>query len=690
MNIKVPNSWLKTLLETNQSPNSITEKLSLTGPSVEKVEKVDDDFLYHIEVTTNRTDAFSIWGIAREIYANFKFRKIPVKLKTPQGTDVKPQLEVKELPLKVEIDKKELCPRFTAVILDNVKIASSPPWMEKHLELVGIRSLNNIVDISNYVMCELGQPMHTFDYDKIKNSQMILREAKDGEEIKTLDGQKRKLKRGAVVIEDQSRLIDLCGIMGGENSQIDKKTRRVLLFVQTYDPVRIRKTSQEIGLRTEASSRFEKGLDTEGVIPALTRAVFLLKELAGAAVASKIIDIYSNPYKPKEVTLSKEKLEQYMSIDFPLSQASEILESLGFKVKVGQNQIAATVPSFRANDIAAEVDLIEEIARIAGFDKIPNLLPAGEIKPQTDPNFYWEDRVKNYLKFQGFTEVYTYSMISKQDLEAVGFGESQALKIRNPLNLDLEFMRPTLLPSLLKVVAQNQSFEENLKFFELANRYQPKKERELPDELLSLAGVVQTSASAKQNRDASTSFYFVKGVLEGLFEDLGIQANFVQGEIPNLVQGVTAQILANGEELGRIGKVASPIAKTFGVEGDVFVFGLDFGQLSSLAKLTKGYKPVSKYPQVSEDISMIVNLRTEISQIVKLIKETGGNLLKETEPFDIFTDKKLGENKKSVALHLTYQSPTHNLSTKEVGGIRQKIITALESKLGAKVRLKEA
>lgn len=676
MNILVPHSWLKTLLDTDCDPRFISENLSLTGPSVEKVEKIDNDFLYHIEVTTNRPDAFSVLGIAREIHANFKFRKIPAKLAEPEGANLTPKLETAELPLKVGIEKPELCPRFTAIILDNLKVQPSPDWMRRHLELVGIRSLNNIVDISNYVMLELGQPMHTFDYDKIKKSQMILRKSKDGESITTLDGQKRKLTKGAIVIEDEERLIDLCGIMGGENSQIDQKTKRVLLFVQTYNPLLIRKTSKDLGLRTEASTRFEKGIDGEGVIPALNRAVYLAKKLADPKVASKIIDIYSTPYKPKTVRLGKEKLYQFLGFEMPLSQTQGILESLGFKVEIAGSEIAAIVPSYRAQDVAIEEDLIEEIARIAGFSKIPNLLPTGEIKPETNQIFYWEEQVKNYLKYQGFTEVYTYSMISKSDLEVVGFTPEQALKIKNPLNLDLEFMRPTLLPSLLKVVAANQSKASDLRFFELATRYET-KEKGLPDEILSLAGIVTT-----------TDFYTVKGVLEGLFDELGIEAEFSQGEIQNFVPGVTAQITSNGKELGRIGKINQKISKAFGIEDEVVVFGLAFGTLASLAKLTKVYKPIPKYPQITEDISMIVNYRTEIDQVLKIIKESGGNLLKKAETFDIFTDKKFGPNKKSVAVHLTYQA-NKQLTTKEISNIRRKIISALEKQLGAKVRLKE-
>lgn len=678
MNIRIPHSWLKTLLETNATPEVIAEKLSLSGSSVEKIERLGDDTVFDIEITTNRIDAFSVLGVAREVYATLKYSGSKVLLKKPEGINVSPKLETAELSPNVKIAKPQLCPRFTAIILDNVKVQPSPNWMKKHLELAGNRPINNVVDVSNYLMFELGQPMHTFDYDKIAQSQMTLRESRDGEEITTLDGLRRKLPAGTIVIKDEKRLIDLCGIMGGANSEISQKTKRVLLFVQTYNPAKIRMASQALNLRTEASSRFEKGLDTEGIIPALNRAVFLLKRFADARVASKVIDIYPVPYKPKNVTLDAVKLNQYLGISIPLQKAASILVYLGFETFISGKTLTAVVPSYRAADIELDVDLIEEIARITGYDKIPNSLPIGEIRPQTSCNFHWEDHVRDYLKYQGFYEVYTNSMISRRDLETVGIDTIDALKIRNPLNQDLEYMRPTLLPSLLKVVTANQSRGENLKFFELAARYELQGKGERPSEILSLAGVVQTN-----------NFYQVKGVLEGLFEDLGIEITFTQTDIPNLVKGQTAKITANGTELGRIGKVEPKVLAAFDVEGGVFVFGLLFEALTNLAKVTGKYTPIPKYPEIVEDISMIVDTKTEVGKILQVIRDVGENLLKKSEVFDIFSDSKLGANKKSVAVRLYYRSQTHGLSTKEIEEARKKIISSLEKEVGAKVRLKE-
>lgn len=677
MNIKVPHSWLKMLLETPIEPRIIAEKLSACGPSVEKLTETENDFVYHIEVTTNRPDAFSVWGIAQEINAIFKFQNLPVKLKKPLGINETPVLETNELPLSVKIEKKELCPRFAAIILDEVKIKPSPGWAQKHLELAGVRAICNVVDISNYVMLELGQPMHTFDYDKIQGAKMFLRESKEKESIVTLDGVKRHLPKGSIVIEDENRLIDLCGIMGGENSQVDQHTKRVLLFVQTYNPLKIRKTTRELGFITEASLRFEKGLDTEEVIPAINRAVKLFHQWCGAKVASNIIDIYPMHYETKAVALTKKKLDQYMGVDIGLTKAKEILELLGLETNIMENMLQAKVPSKRAEDIQSEEDLIEEIGRIWGYNRLPSILPPSNIAAKPHLQFFWQEKIKDYLKYQGFYEVYTYSMISKADLAAAGFYPAEALKIRNPLNSELEYMRPTLLPSLLKVLAKNKDRKSDTKIFELANIYLPKKDKKLPDERLMLAGLCQTA-----------DFYAVKGVLEGLFDELGIEdAAFLQKDIANYVQGQTAAIFINGQEFGHLGKLSQKLTRDFGVGEEVVIFTLDFQTLASKAKPTKKFLPISKYPEVVEDISMIVDKKTEIAQILKVIKESGGNLLVGTEPFDIFEDKKFGQNKKSVAFHLVYQSQTHNLSSRDVEQVRNKIIKALEGKLNARVRL---
>jgi len=292
MNIRVPVSWLRDYLKANITAKTIANLLSLSGPSIERVEKRGDDYIFDIEVTSNRSDAFSVFGIAREANTILTNENIKSELIPPKGLSLPLEPDrTNPLTLDVKITDHRLCPRFTAIVVDNVKIKPSPALIRKRLESVGIRAINNIVDISNYIMLELGQPMHTFDFDKIKNHKMTLRLSREGEKIKTLDGKVQKLPKGAIVIEDEGRLIDLCGIMGGENSQITRRTKKVVLFVQAYDPQTIRKTCQALAFRTEAATRFEKGIDLEGIVPALSRAVYLTKQVSNAKIASELIDI---------------------------------------------------------------------------------------------------------------------------------------------------------------------------------------------------------------------------------------------------------------------------------------------------------------------------------------------------------------------------------------------------------------
>jgi len=382
MNIFIPDSWLREHLKTKATPKQIAKDLTLCSQTVEKINQVNGDSVYEIEITTNRPDCLSIYGLARELNAILPQFGIKAKLKElAESKKEIPQVK-KGLPLKVKISKPSLCPRFTALIFDNVTIKPSPKLIQDRLEKAGVRALNNVVDVSNYLMLELGQPMHTFDYDKIKKATMILRETKKGEKIVTLDKEKRILPQGAIVIKDGAgRIIDLCGIMGGANSEVDEKTKRVLLFVQTYDPMKIRRTCQALAFRTEAASRFEKGVDPEGVIPAMKKARVMFEKNCGAKVASELIDIYPNPPKEKTVNLDINQAEKLIGVKIAKQKITNILESLGFSQLESREPIFAfSVPYWRYDDINIPEDLIEEIARIYGYHRLPSNLPQGKIR----------------------------------------------------------------------------------------------------------------------------------------------------------------------------------------------------------------------------------------------------------------------------------------------------------------------
>lgn len=679
MNIFVPHSWLHEFIKTEATPETIAEKLSLCSLSVEKLHKRGGETIYEIETTPNRYDTLSILGIAREVAAvlpRFGIKAVLVPFNT-----LNTLYTLDANPLKVTLTNPTLCPRFTAIVLDNVKIKPSPKIVQGRLEMSGVRALNNVVDVSNYLMLELGQPMHIFDFDKITNGKMILRKSKKGEKLTTLDGVARTMPKGAIVIESGGKLIDLCGIMGGENSAVDENTKRILLFIQIYDPLRIRQTSKDLALRTEASTRFEKGIDPEGILPAMNRAVEMLKENAGAKIASKLTDIKNEVWVPHKVELEIPEVERLLGVRLEKEEIIKILKSLGFEIQVKNSAfqiptIIAKVPSWRDKDITIAADLVEEIARLYGYHNLPAAMPTGAIPPTPrEKKFYWEDKAKDFLKHQGFFEVCNYSFISEQQLRNSNLDPGKALKVRNPLSAELEYLRPSLLPSLLQNLDENKGQalpgkawpSESLKLFELERVYLPSKGQELPQENFRLTGLVRNEPQATSYK----LFYIVKGIVEGLLKELGIKDISFDPLLHSsfFLLNSSTKITCGSEEIGTLGYV----------KPTVVAFDLDFDIITKLATSQKVYEPIPEYPPIIEDLSLILPPKTFFADVVNEI-ERQSQLIKDIELIDRYPEKG------SVTLRLTYQHAKKTLTDAEVAAIRQKITTALEKNLKAKVR----
>jgi len=673
MNILVPDSWLREYLKTKASSKQIARGLTLCSQSVEKISKVKDDSIYNIEITTNRPDCLSIYGIARELNAILPQHKIKASLKEiPEEKREIPQVK-KSLPLKVEIAKQSLCLRFTALIFDRITIKPSPKIVQERLEKAGVRALNNVVDISNYLMLELGQPMHTFDYDKIKEAKMILREAKEREKIVTLDGKTRKLPQGAIIIEDgQGRIIDLCGIMGGANSEVDQNTKRVLLFVQTYDPMKIRQTCQTLAFRTEAAARFEKGVDSGGVILAMKKAITMFEKNCGARVANNLTDTYPFPQKEKKVTLTQKKLNYLVGIEIKLDEVRKILENLGFKTKLENKKIEAIVPHWRYEDINLPEDLIEEIARVYGYYQLPSNLPQGKIPQQTqDPQFEWENQIKHALKNWGLTEVMSYSMVSQTQLEKTEIEPKGCIKISNPLTEDLVYMRPSLIPSLLTIVKENN--QEKITIFELANVYPYQGKNELPDEMPMFTGLL-----------TGNKFYQAKGLVEAILITIGISDyQFEPYQLKQTFYGKafhparTAEIMVKNDSLGVIGEISPHVLARFGIKGRIAVFDLDFRELVKHASRAKKYSPISKYPAIVEDLTFVVPTQTLVGEMMKEIIKLNKLIIK-VELHDYYRNTR--------TFRITYQSSKKTLTDKEVEKIRKRIIKRVKMKFGANLK----
>jgi phenylalanyl-tRNA synthetase beta chain len=648
MNIKILDSWLKEFVKTKATPQKIGELLSLSSVSVERIEKLSNDFVYDIEVTTNRPDLMGIVGLARETAAVLKQNDIEASFLPPKL--IKPQAPKANL-IEIINDPK-LVNRLCAVVMD-VKVGESPKEIIERLETSGTRSLNNLIDVTNYVMKTIGHPTHVFDFDRLDTKTLTIREARKGEMIKTLDEKNYSLNGGEIVaVNDKNEIVDLLGIMGLTNSVVTEKTKRILFFINNNKPSKIRKTSMSLSIRTEAAVINEKNLDAELAYDALLFGIEMFKKIADGKIVSDIIDIYPNKVIAPSIEVSLEKINQVIGVAVDPEITLRSLSNLGFKVQIANGKIKVTVPSFRIGDVEIEEDIIEEIARIYGYHNLPSLLP-----PQTevvahkfDNQFYFEQRVKNAMKYWGFTEVYSYSMVSEGLFEGP---LEEAIEINNPLSEEWVYMRKTLVPSLLKITSENKS-KETIKIFEIANVYN-KRDKDLPEEVITFAGVV---------RKDKVSFFEVKGLLEQLCHDLGIKnLNFKQSE----KSGNGASIYIDKDYLGEIEIL----------DADLINFELNFALLLKHATLKKEYKPLNKFPPIVEDLSITVGNDIETDDLIAGIKSQS-SLVTEVSLKDAY--------KNSRTFHILYQDPEKNLTNIEVSKIRGQIISFLKGKFKVSIR----
>lgn len=660
MNIKITYNWLLEYLDTDAAPAEIQKYLSLCGPTVDSVERNGDDYILSIEVTSNRVDAASVFGIAQEALAILpQFGKKAVLKKNPIQT-LKNEFEFtgsSRLNLKVD---SHLCPRFACVIFKGVEIKPSPPGIQKRLQSVGIRPINNVVDISNYLMVEFGQPSHIFDFDNIDAATMILRKSKKGEKITTLDGKTYSLPGGDIVIVDGSgRLIDLCGIMGGENTHVTEKTKNILVFMQVYDGMKIRKTSMILGARSQASGLFEKDLDPEKVLPAIFLAVELLKKNAGGAVDSPMYDIYPKPFTGKSIIVEKARIDNFLGIKLPEKKIIQILSSLGFYAGHRNGKLNISIPSFRAADILIPEDIIEEVARIYGLHNLPAKLPKSRPTSPTadiDKLFKLELRLKYLLKHSGFNEVYNYSMISKDQIEKLDLDPKKHLGLISSISKELEYLRRSLLPSLLKNIKDNQGGQGQLYLFEMGKVYEPKA-AQLPLERRIL-GVI-----------CNTDFFDLKGIIQLIFKELNI-SKFIfekRKEHDFFAKKEQASIFIEEKEVGKVGKVSDKLLFKNEISTNVFYAELDVEKIIKLAQTHQTYKEPVPYAVIKQDLT--IKKKSDYQEIVKKIFENSKYVLN-VEYLGLYNEK--------LNIRIYFGSPNANLTEAIVGKEMARIKNALE------------
>lgn len=648
MNIKILDSWLREYLDTKATATDIARELSLTSVSIERTEKIGADYVYDIEVTTNRPDLMSVIGIAKEAGATLPEQGIEARFIKHKFPEV-PTAEI-SFPIEIINDPK-LVNRIMAVVME-VEIGESPKEIKDRLETSGIRSLNNVIDVTNYVMREIGHPCHVFDYDLLLTKKIAIRAAKAGEEVITLDGKTHKLLGGDIIaVDDNGNIIDLLGVMGTANSVVQNNTKRIVFFLNNNNPHAIRKTSMSLGIRTEAAIINEKGIDPELMDVAFKRGVELYKQIAKGKVVTKTLDIYPNKSKSHKITLTNEKVNKILGIKIDPKKSAEILTRLGFEVKLNKETLVVEVPTVRADEVKIDEDIVEEIARVYGYHKLPSVLPgfmSSKTKSYND-KFYFEEKVKNALKYWGFIEIYTYSLVSERQF--VGPIE-KALKLKNPLSEDMEYLRNSLIPSLIQVIDFNKSTED-INIFELANIYK-KREGDLPEETSMLGGVIK-----KRNN----SFYEVKGIVEQLLNDLGI-SNY---KFKQRKDGPGADVLIDQKLIGYVEIFSN----------EIIDFELNFDEILKHANNKKVYKPLAKFPRLIEDITFVLDPTIQTSDVVEEIK-LQSFLITDVSLKDIYET--------SRTFHIIYQSQDKNLTSNDIGEIRKEIINSIENKFDAKVK----
>lgn len=693
MDLRIPHSWLQEFCKTSLTPEKIASRVSLSGPSIDRVVKEGGEWLYDAEITTNRPDAFSIIGFAREVAAILgnSFDE-PMSIKRLQQIlqTVKAQKMIDtSTTLKVAIDEPKLCRRYCGARMTEVRMGPSPKWMQDRLVSSGLRPINVVVDITNYVMLEMGQPTHAFDAQKVSGSlkkQIRVRLAKKGEIFETLDGQSKKLDASMLVIADDQHLLALAGIKGGHHAGIDDTTTDIIVESASFDPVNVRTTSRILDLRTDSSARYEKDLSPEYCMYVLARTVELLQKYAHARIVNDTVDTYPVPEQKKQITFNPMSIERILGITIPQKKLEEILAILGFTVKHTAGVFTITVPFWRAADIEGDgnADIVEEIARIYGYNKLP-LEPLRGSIPLTgrDPSFSWERETKHYLKDIGWTESMAYSFLSKKILIDGGFSEHDAIRIHNPLTVDFEYLRPSLIPSMLQALASNEQKQERVALFELSKAYIPKGQKHLPDERLMLcAGLMQRSGNEELLRE-------IKGVVERLgVEWFGPQRerlHFDSTDVFFAGKGMGALIAFGEIPIGYIGVVSQEYMDRWGLKTPCTLLTIDFTHSLPFFTHAKVYTSPSKFPPATRDLAVVLSKEYPYAALAETIR-THDPLIRRVELFDIFENKKLGENKHSLAFHILYQSLDRTLLAEEVDTIHARLIDTLHKKYHAEIR----
>jgi phenylalanyl-tRNA synthetase beta chain len=679
--------WLRELTNTSLRPQELRDRLTMAGLAIDAVESHADDSVLDVEVPSNRPDCLSHVGIAREVAVIDR-----KELRLPEPRSMKLDGRSADL-TSVDIKDPDLCPRYAARLVRGVKIGPSPDWLVKRLEVIGQRPINNVADITNYVLHEVGQPLHAFDFQKLGGRRIVVRRAARGEKLRTLDGVERELTEEMLVIADAEKPVALAGIMGGEDSEISDSTTDVLIESAYFDPNSVRRTARRLGMDTEASRRFERGADGVLALRAQERCVELICELAGGVATEDAIDVYPKPFVPRVVEFRPDRVEELTSLTVKHDVMVRILSGLGFKSDyLPLEKFTVEVPSWRI-DVDQEEDLVEEIARHSGYDKIASELPPSNIPGEYQPSEMQQRSLRRALNACGYDEAITFSFIARDEqFELIPeLSEQAQTELQNPIIEDATWMRSSILPGLMNSLRHNLNHGiRDVRLFEIGRVFGISRDGELPDEPLALA-MVATGAAIEENKaqaDRELDFFDVKGALEAGVDWMNLSpVVFATTSAKHLRAGQAASIKrADGVEIGTIGRLAESVATAYKFRQPVYVVELDLGSLLSGPQRGIQYSPLPRYPSVVRDLSLLLNRTVPLDEILNAVRNQHVADCRNVTLVGTFAGANIPPNKRSVTLRLEYRSDERTLRDEEVEERHSQLTSSLLERFAAEQR----
>jgi phenylalanyl-tRNA synthetase beta chain len=683
-------NWQRELTGTKLDPQEVRERLTHVGLAVDAVEARDGDYVLDVEVPSNRGDCLSHLGIARELAVIEKS-----KVQSPKSEVENPKGKTSEL-ASVEIRDPDLCPRYAARVIRAVKIAPSPDWLVKRLEVLGQRPINNVADITNYVLHEFGQPLHAFDLAKLGENKIVVRRAAKGETIKTLDGVERKLESEMLVIADATRPVAVAGVMGGEESEISSATQDVLIESAWFNPGSVRRTAKLLGLHTEASHRFERRVDPEGVIGAQDRCVALICEIAGGVATEDVLDVYPAPFATRTVELRPERVAAITGLQVSRGEMLRILTALGFElVEDGAGELAFTIPSWR-HDVAIEEDLVEEVARHTGYEQIRTELPPASQAGEYHSSERRKRALRKAMSARGFNEAICLSFTEPTaDFELIPDLQGREHSITpvvltNPIIEEASCMRQTLLPGLLNSIRHNLNHgNRDVSLFETGRVFGVTAPGELPleREAFALAATGGAILADRAQADRELDFFDLKGALESAVAAMNLPAlDFERAAVRHLRPGQSASIHIGGSLVGSIGRLSEPIAAAYKFRQPVFLAEVDLSTLLEIEELPVLYSPLPRFPSIVRDVSLLMDRKVTVAELLRAARDEKAEHFIDAHFVGTYEGQGIPESQRSITLRFEYRADDRTLRDEEVEAIHSRLVETLKAKFHAEVR----